>query len=827
MANVGKLEARLTMDAGQFIRASKSVQAQVRKLSSSFTAFSRLAQLVIGATIVKQTARAAFSFVKLASDATESLNLMTQSFGEQVPVVEKWAKTVADESKRSRFEVMQMAGELQALIVTMVGSRDAATGLSTELAALAIDVASFRNLAEADVIEKFGSALAGQTRSARTLGADIRIAALNAFAFAEGINKTVDEMNELERTTLIAKKLIFDLGFQLGDAKRTSEEFANVMKSIAQAFNDVRREIGGVIKAGVNVFARALRDFLITLRSNDQALRDFALRIGVALVDAFIVVAKFAGGIATLFEKAKNQVAQLIKAIAKIAVQLIPTFKDIETAALNTLRTVADNMFVVLDAAAEWRPELEKVAKTMKDVGNRMAIVLLDQEKRWKGVETAAKNSLMAAEETAKEAREELNKKQAIIDAIVKKLIELGVEAKKAMEIASKSAMRLGGDVEALRKRTEVAAKAQQRFKKEVEKAASAIEKQLTKNLTEFGTKLPSALNPAIEVVRQFAQQIRDLANQPFMTTEDLEAAREQLTNLTKSTGELLIQIKKVGESALEMSQTFVDAAQGIFDSLKSSISNTLADAVFEGKTQFETLEAFAKQVGRSIFTTLINAFIDFVAARIGLETTMQSALTAIAAKGNSARVSADVTGSIGRAKAALAAAKAQIGIERIITAEAQAGSAQRSAAAASEIPPKVAAAHASIPIVGAIIAAGVLTALLAIATRGKKFAKGGIVDGPGGVDNVPIMATAGEAVLSKDVTKALMQTLGMPQARIEPPAFQNGGIVSGGGGDGGGGSAPVNLTIQTFGAPDRASMDRWVRDVVQPALERANSRKI
>ena len=54
---------------------------------------------------------------------------------------------------------------------------------------------------------------------------------------------------------------------------------------------------------------------------------------------------------------------------------------------------------------------------------------------------------------------------------------------------------------------------------------------------------------------------------------------------------------------------------------------------------------------------------------------------------------------------------------------------------------------------------------------RPKKFNTGGVVDGPGGVDQIPALLTKGEMVLSRDVTNRLMEmSLGGGSGRFEVP---------------------------------------------------------
>ena len=116
--------------------------------------------------------------------------------------------------------------------------------------------------------------------------------------------------------------------------------------------------------------------------------------------------------------------------------------------------------------------------------------------------------------------------------------------------------------------------------------------------------------------------------------------------------------------------------------------------------------------------------------------------------------------------------------------------------------------AMAGIPVVGPAL--GAVAGALALAAglanvrmiESQQFAKGGLVSGQGGVDNVPAMLTEGEFVMTKQATS---------QIGIDNLQAMNQG------------ASPITINIQGNVISD----DDWIRDTLIPSIEHATTRNL
>ena len=182
--------------------------------------------------------------VKAASDFAESTNVVQQAFGSLSPTIETWAAQTAKAMGRSTGAVRDYAGSLQAMIGPMVGSNAQAARMSTEFAKLAIDLGSFWNMADDDVLVNLRSGLAGESEPMRKFGVDISEAALNTLAFSMGLKTQVSQMDTASKVQLRYLQIMKQTAIAQGDAVRTASGFANSTKALEGAFDDLKVALG-------------------------------------------------------------------------------------------------------------------------------------------------------------------------------------------------------------------------------------------------------------------------------------------------------------------------------------------------------------------------------------------------------------------------------------------------------------------------------------------------------------------------------------------------------------------------------------------------------
>jgi hypothetical protein len=109
----------------------------------------------------------AASFIRTASAAEETQAKFDTVFKELAGSTNTWANEFGDSVGRATQDVQSWLAGLQDTFVPLGIARSEAAELSKSLVTLAVDVASFNNKADADVIRDFTSALVGNHETVR------------------------------------------------------------------------------------------------------------------------------------------------------------------------------------------------------------------------------------------------------------------------------------------------------------------------------------------------------------------------------------------------------------------------------------------------------------------------------------------------------------------------------------------------------------------------------------------------------------------------------------------------------------------------------------
>ena len=305
-----------------------------RLLANSFaTLRSKLLLVSFAATMA---AKPLFQLVKAQSDAEEIAIKFNVVFGNQTDIVREWANALGTSVGRAGSELEFMLSTLQDTFVPLGFSREAATQLSTSLTQLALDVASFNNKADSDVIRDFQSALVGNHETVRKYGIVMTEASLQAEAFNSGIIGTKRELTASEKVQARLNILYEGSKDAIGDLDRTQDSFANTLKRFNAEVLIARQELGLELMP-------VARDLLVIMSGLVSHFKDTAVlkgyatalgAVGIAMSAARIHALGFAASITTLkVAAAKTGIALLFIGVGELAARMLYA-KD-QTAGLN------------------------------------------------------------------------------------------------------------------------------------------------------------------------------------------------------------------------------------------------------------------------------------------------------------------------------------------------------------------------------------------------------------------------------------------------------------------------------------------------------------
>lgn len=249
MGKVGDAFVEVSTKTTRFQKGMAGVRAALAKLGPAL-AVAAVAAAAFGAIAL---GRKAVQGVSLYSDAIEDAGKFTVVFGADADRVKKSIDEFAEATGRSSTELQALAGNTGDVIKALGIESSAAADLSVDLTKLAVDVASFKNASEPQVIKAFTSALTGERESLKTLGIVINEAQVKAEAFTSGIAKQGETLTSAQKAMATYQLLLSRTTDAQGDATKTAGSLQNIFRRVGAAFRDFQRVIGQVIVQGTGL----------------------------------------------------------------------------------------------------------------------------------------------------------------------------------------------------------------------------------------------------------------------------------------------------------------------------------------------------------------------------------------------------------------------------------------------------------------------------------------------------------------------------------------------------------------------------------------------
>lgn len=272
--------------------------------------------------------------VSLGSDANEMEGKFNVVFGESAESAKSSLAKFGDEVGRSTFELMEMAAGVQDTFVPMGFARDKAAELSDGLVKLAVDVGSFNNANDTDVMRDFQSALVGNHETVRKYGIVITEATLDQELLRMGVEGGTKAATEAEKVQARLNMLYAGTSDAQGDAARTADGWANQMRALKSTISE-----------GATAMGQELIPVVLPLLQNFTA---FAKDIIPKAVEIF---KEFAGNL-------KENVGPAIEIIKAAIDRIVVAFGgqagsvDASSIALGAFKAVLDAVVIGVQLAA-------------------------------------------------------------------------------------------------------------------------------------------------------------------------------------------------------------------------------------------------------------------------------------------------------------------------------------------------------------------------------------------------------------------------------------------------------------------------------------------
>lgn len=277
--------------AAQFERATNQVQGAASRTQGAVGGLDRVfkqAALTLGTVF---TARALTqgmgALLRLASDAEEVGGKFNVVFADLAGSADAWASSFADSVGRAETETKSAMANAGDLFKPLGFAVDDALELSKALVGLSVDVASFNNAMDADVMRDFQSALVGNHETVRKYGIILSESTLEQEAFQRGLRGSYSELTDNQKVLLRYSLLLKGSKDAQGDAIRTADSYANQMKRLKSALADTGTELGEVFLPAAT---KALQGVNSLLKEGRIAVNDWAkdFKEGIEIVTGSI-----------------------------------------------------------------------------------------------------------------------------------------------------------------------------------------------------------------------------------------------------------------------------------------------------------------------------------------------------------------------------------------------------------------------------------------------------------------------------------------------------------------------------------------------------------
>lgn len=270
-------------------RTASTIKNVASKIASSFakigssskslkTAHSNLGNLLKTA-LGFVTIRGVFNFAKeavnLGSSITEVENVVNTAFGSMAGHAYAFAATAKEQFGLSELAAKQYSGTMMAMLKSSGVMQAQAAKMSTTLAGLAGDIASFYNIDTDTAFYKLRSAISGETKPMKQLGVNMNIVNLEAFAMSRGITKAYKDMTLAEQATLRYNYILAKTTDAQGDFARTSGNYANQLRLLKTNFESLSAIIGQGLIAAILPAIKWLNALMSKLMEAAKVFRSF------------------------------------------------------------------------------------------------------------------------------------------------------------------------------------------------------------------------------------------------------------------------------------------------------------------------------------------------------------------------------------------------------------------------------------------------------------------------------------------------------------------------------------------------------------------------
>lgn len=354
---------------------------------------------------------AATAAAKFASDYDENMNKVEASFGDAADSVKQWATTATESFGMSESAALELTAQFGDMGTSMGLSNEEAAQMSTSLAGLAGDLASFKNISTDRAMNALTGIFTGQTKALQGLG--VVMNEVNLTKFAEDQGKVYKNMTEAEKVMLRYQYVMSRTKNAQGDYARTSDGAANSLRTLKASLENLAVTLGKEVLPLITPLIQKLTEGIKKINEMDPKTKK--------LVVTLLGVAAAIGPIVSIGGKAVSLIGTIVGGVGKLITSIAA-----HTVASGAEAVATEGAAVAqthLNAAMLANPIVALVAGITALVG---VLAVYASNADWAGKRMEELNKQVKASNSAfSEQKESFKTEQSDIDKLTNKLAKL------------------------------------------------------------------------------------------------------------------------------------------------------------------------------------------------------------------------------------------------------------------------------------------------------------------------------------------------------------------------------------------------------------------
>lgn len=185
--------------------------------------------------------------IELSADMFEVQNVIQGVFGSAEQEISDFCDTSIEKFGLTALEARKLAGVFGGILKASHIVGDAQQEMSKNLTALSGDIASFYNISVDEASSKLQSGLVGNISAMRSLGINMTVANLEAYALSKGITTSWHSLDQASKTTLRYNYILEQTRAAQGDYAKTFGSWANQVRLLTSNLKQLASIIGGAL----------------------------------------------------------------------------------------------------------------------------------------------------------------------------------------------------------------------------------------------------------------------------------------------------------------------------------------------------------------------------------------------------------------------------------------------------------------------------------------------------------------------------------------------------------------------------------------------------